>query len=208
MWWMMVAAMAGEIEVEMQTPVLFKVDGELVNDLGNVNRATGLEAGAHTVTAENLLGRTVATLTVDVPADQRVLVRYARKKLTVVSTKPLGSGAATPVVPAASGGSAPTTTSSEPVADGAAAVGSLAFIGLPSAGHRIVVGEKEAVWTPARGAYVVGDLPAGKPLSVAVHRNGEHVRTDVITMAPGDLQCDLGLTWGQPFTLERCVPAP
>lgn len=200
MWWMLCVVFAGEIEVEMQTPVMFKVDGEFVNDLNTVNRATGLSPGAHVVTAENLFGRTVATLSVDVPVAERVTVRYAKKALTVVSRRAI---APAPVLPEELTGDTKPSASQPVVVTEAV---SYAFTGVKPPEQRVTLGATALPYVESLQAFVAVELPQGTPLELGFHDATTHLRTDPFTTStPGHYICDLSKGWGKPLDIGSCT---
>jgi len=106
------AALAGEIQVTVATPMGVFIDGQPREyDPGLMQvTARDVATGTHTVTVRNMLGKRIAELSIEVPADLQVRLHYAKKQLSVVGSAPL-SGAATP---------------SQAVTDAAVAVGAMA----------------------------------------------------------------------------------
>lgn len=105
-------ALAGELQVNMDTPVLVYVNGVEVPNPSAILQVTArdLPGGLATVEIRNLLGRVVLQTQVSVPTDQQLRVRYTRKQLLIQGTSPLPAPAPAPVIavpapPAARSGS-------------------------------------------------------------------------------------------------------
>ncbi len=87
----MACAVAGEIEVQTRMPMVVTVDGQIIEYLDGQTmvRATELKAGSHTVVVRNLVGKTIATKSVELAADVRVRMLHKAKTLTQTASAPM-----------------------------------------------------------------------------------------------------------------------
>ncbi|MCB9764799.1 MAG: DUF4476 domain-containing protein [Alphaproteobacteria bacterium] len=84
-------AQAGEIQVLTATPVLVKVDGQVLEyPEGSMTvTAPGLAGGAHLIEISSLTGKPITALRVDVPVHEQLRMQYKQKTLSVLGSGPL-----------------------------------------------------------------------------------------------------------------------
>lgn len=101
-------AVAGEIQVQTASPVLVKVDGQVLEYPENSMTVTArqLAGGTHSVEVAKLSGQSLASVNVNVPVDHQVRLQFKGNQLTVLGSGPMaGAGGQVVVNSGVSGGS-------------------------------------------------------------------------------------------------------
>ena len=164
---------SGQIQVTTMAAVQAVVDGVPVAFDMNQGYVLDVPPGSHSLEIVNLLGRPVATQTVNVPSGKRVRYNYRKKILSSAGTVPYSKVVAAPV---------PTPA---PTAPTPAVLGSAQLDGFTPLTDRVWVNGREVPYDQTRAGYVVRALSAGEH-NLRVERSGQVVYQGALGIRNGE----------------------
>lgn len=161
-------ALAGEVQVQTSSPVIVKVDGQILEyPEGSMTvTARQLAGGTHSVEITSLTGRTLGSVNVNVPVDHQVRLQYQNKQLVVLGSGPMAPTGGQVVVNSGGMGS------SVVVSDNGASSSVVVQDGMGMSTSMSVSIDDNTMNQLAALGYVDPGMSAGASVSITVNEGG------------------------------------